>query len=134
MSQFLQASEVHDGKAHKSFTFLCQSNISDFLSCVKNTCDTLTENQLEILNLFKSNLLVIKSEVDTCLNKLIGHELQLKHSKNKPCEHESSAVIERANEKMPYCANNIVIHGLKKLKGVSKAEATEIVNSFFATA
>lgn len=129
--------------------------IGDFLSCVKSSYSTLQCNQIEILKFYKNNLVRIKSEVDSCLNYVIGHELELLNKSSKirtntnecvnekrRCEAVDSSSIDSSIEllsrssKPETCesprSNNIVIHGIDPAI-LDNKNYVKFVSDFFKT-
>ncbi len=64
MSHILQ---VNEGRTETCSAILGNVPVSEFLSCVKSSCDTITVNQLDILDISKRNIFAIKIEIETCL-------------------------------------------------------------------
>lgn len=110
------------------YTFLCHTPISEFLTCVKRSCHTVTENQFEIIDLFKKNLFAIRSEIELCITELKEAEfkLQLNKTQKYTVSSESPKILNRNRTN-----TNIVIHGLKLLKNLKNRELVAAVNKFF---
>lgn len=107
--------------------------VSEFLSCVKRSCDTITVNQLDILDLFKRNLFAIKNEIDTCINQLVGREIHLKSSSIKSNSENGSENLKPSTSNQPDRSKNIVIHGLNSLREVKTCDLIGSVTAFVST-
>ncbi len=107
--------------------------VSEFLTCVKRSCDTITVNQLDILDLFKRNLFAIKSEIDACINQLVGREMHLKKSSDETNSEKSSGNLQPATSYQSDRCKNIVIHGLNSLREVKNCELIHSVTEFVKT-
>lgn len=133
MSHIFQA---HEGQLEtSSYCPITLGNVpvSDFLTCVKRSCDTITVNQLDILGLFKRNLFAIKSEIETCINQLVDREMHLKKS-SVPTRDDNSAVnLQPPTGNQSNRSKNIVIHGLNSLRQVKNFELLDKVTEFLST-
>lgn len=124
--------QVRGGQA-ETLSILGNVPVTEFLSCVKRSCDTITVNQLDILDLFKRNLFAIKSEIDTCINQLIGREMHLKkYSVQTNCD--TSVNLQKPMTIQSDRSNNIVIHGLNSLREAKNCEIIDKVREFLRTA
>lgn len=111
LNALLYKLKVIEGHAEPCSVILGNVLVSEFLSCVKRSCDTISVNQLDILDLFKRNLFAIKSEIDTCINQIIGREIHLKTAAVLTHIDSTAANFEQSISGPPDRSKNIVIHG-----------------------
>ena len=114
-----------------SLSFFNHCSVSNFLNCVKSSCFTIQENQIPILHFMKDTLLQLKSEVDQCVNFVIGQELQLKANQ---CNQVQSFDETLKIEKKQNDDSIIVIHGLENSALLNEHESKLVVKNFFQNA
>ncbi|CAL8070285.1 unnamed protein product [Orchesella dallaii] len=134
--QYINSHEMGQSEiSSRHLAFFNHCPISDFLNCIRNSCDTIQCNQLSILQFFKTNLVQLKTEVDSCLNKLIGQELQIQYQTQCSEKPEQNPTVQDSNnEPNEKRQKNIVIHGLDDPDLIKSDRKYDIISNFFQSA
>ncbi|CAL8129439.1 unnamed protein product [Orchesella dallaii] len=123
-------SHINSPIGSANLAFFSQCPVTEFLTCVKASCFSIQVNQLEILAFFKNNLLRLKTEVDTCINEIIGQELFLKNEQAVSMDNNyvSSPISSEVNAEKD---RNIVIHGLDDADLLDDTKSLTCIRQFF---